>query len=338
MTNRNASPSLFGWRYQICSAIWVFFDQIEKIDSIRLEGKDEDIEVLYYSDGKGFLQAKSTMEPAKTNGRYTDFKKALESLGEAAQNADSDCDLFYISNYEEMLRSCKNYIMPDEVTKFSELPSSLQEIIEKYVEKSTYSEAINLDKFNLLMLPFSSEPHGDKRVRMKIKEFLEPIEANSAKLSRQVYGYLLSMFLDNGCNPDLNVSISKRQLLSLMIFSKIDNRNDDEICEYLELDYEEIEETRRILEEYIDWKSDQFSFVIKVRTNYRNYKTLNQGKTSINEFSFMEDDLCKELSKEVFNKDFEQLDSNEKNAFYILVYKILLTKRFSENLEKEANL
>jgi len=47
MTNRNATPSAFGWDFQVNAAIVIMLDNIKEMTSIRLEG-DEDIEVNLY--------------------------------------------------------------------------------------------------------------------------------------------------------------------------------------------------------------------------------------------------------------------------------------------------
>ena len=54
MKNRNASASAFGWDFQVNAAILLMLENIEKAEKIRVEGKDEDIEITL-NDKKRFI-------------------------------------------------------------------------------------------------------------------------------------------------------------------------------------------------------------------------------------------------------------------------------------------
>lgn len=56
--NFNASASIFGWHFQINVAIFFMLNEIQNIDSVRVEGKDEDIEFNLKTGNKIFIQAK----------------------------------------------------------------------------------------------------------------------------------------------------------------------------------------------------------------------------------------------------------------------------------------
>ena len=43
---RNATPSSFGWDFQINAAIVLMLENIKTIKSVRVEGKKEDIELI----------------------------------------------------------------------------------------------------------------------------------------------------------------------------------------------------------------------------------------------------------------------------------------------------
>ena len=64
MANRNATPSAFGWDFQVNAAIIIMLDNIKEMTAIRLEG-DEDIEVNL-DDGTSILaQAKSVVRSSE---------------------------------------------------------------------------------------------------------------------------------------------------------------------------------------------------------------------------------------------------------------------------------
>ena len=50
--SRNATPSSFGWDFQINAAIVLMLENIKAIKSVRVEGKKEDIELLLESKEK----------------------------------------------------------------------------------------------------------------------------------------------------------------------------------------------------------------------------------------------------------------------------------------------
>ena len=45
MENRNASASAFGWDFQANAAILLMLENIQEAEMVRVEGKDEDIEI-----------------------------------------------------------------------------------------------------------------------------------------------------------------------------------------------------------------------------------------------------------------------------------------------------
>lgn len=57
-TDTNASPSAYGWVFQVGAGITLFLDNIKEVTAIKMEGKKDDIE-LGYLIGKIYEKEKS---------------------------------------------------------------------------------------------------------------------------------------------------------------------------------------------------------------------------------------------------------------------------------------
>lgn len=131
MADRRASKVLFGFDFQINAAIVLMLENINDLESLRLESDLEDID-LTLSNGQHILaQAKAVV-----NGS-TDFQnvrrnlqKALTSLSEACQSADAK-QLILITNSLNPFKdeASRQLIWGPTRRNFSTLPPSAQTII-----------------------------------------------------------------------------------------------------------------------------------------------------------------------------------------------------------------
>ena len=98
MSNSNASPTMFGFDFQVNAAIYLMLENIEKMNEIRLEGKTEDIE-LFLDDGKRiYAQAKSVVNGSTDLSHVRqNLNKALKTLSKADSKETEKLILGYIS-------------------------------------------------------------------------------------------------------------------------------------------------------------------------------------------------------------------------------------------------
>lgn len=61
MENRNASASAFGWDFQANAAILLMLENIQDAEKVRVEGKDEDIEITLADKTKIYSQVKAVI-------------------------------------------------------------------------------------------------------------------------------------------------------------------------------------------------------------------------------------------------------------------------------------
>lgn len=57
--NRNASPSAYGWAFQVGAGIKLMLENVKEFTALKMEGKNDDIEITM-PNGKIYAQAKST--------------------------------------------------------------------------------------------------------------------------------------------------------------------------------------------------------------------------------------------------------------------------------------
>lgn len=140
MGTRNASPSAFGWDFQINAAIFLMIENIKDADKVRVEGEDEDIEIYLKDKTKIYSQAKSVVKPDDYSNVNEKLSAALETLNLAAQNEDGI--LFtYVTNSSNPFNNIKTLQYFQDVThlKFSELPALAQKKITEIIRKNGYT-------------------------------------------------------------------------------------------------------------------------------------------------------------------------------------------------------
>lgn len=86
MINRRANAVLFGFDFQINAAIILMLENIKDLQSVRLESKNEDIELTLANGQKILAQAKAVEKSSSDFSHVREnLKKALISLSEGAQ-------------------------------------------------------------------------------------------------------------------------------------------------------------------------------------------------------------------------------------------------------------
>ena len=98
MTNRSATPVLFGFDFQANAAIVLMLENIKYMTSIRLEGY-EDIEINLNDGSSVLAQAKAVVNSSTDfSNVISNLKKTIVSLSEAEHKSHSVKELIYILN------------------------------------------------------------------------------------------------------------------------------------------------------------------------------------------------------------------------------------------------
>ena len=135
--NRNASPSAYGWAFQVGAGIKLMLENITEFTALKMEGKNDDIE-LSLPSGKIYAQAKSVTVMGDQSSATEKLKKALETLSDDATKDNNSIKLIYITNilnpFSSSLQNSPYYNCYDTSYNYSILPAEDREKIRKIVE------------------------------------------------------------------------------------------------------------------------------------------------------------------------------------------------------------
>lgn len=261
MSNRIATSTLFGFDFQINAAIVIMLENIEDVDTIRMEGK-EDIEILL-NDGNYILaQAKSVVQSSKDfTNVITNLKKAMESLSEASAGLMIK-ELIYITNSTnpfhvksekhifEGLPTHRNYdnLLPQSQKKIDEIISNLTTSIDK-------------SKLWIQTLPFETD---DKRERYKyiwniIEELLNKLRIVGIS-KESLHQIWCQEIFRSGTIGEQRIKLTKADIIWPIIVMSTNHENYDDY----DLDEAEVEEATRLYQSIINTYTERYEFLTKV--------------------------------------------------------------------------
>jgi hypothetical protein len=95
--NRNASPSAYGWAFQVGAGIKLMLEYVKEFTALKMEGKDDDIEITL-PDGKIYAQAKSVTVMGNQSTAMENLKNSLDTLSDDVKKDSNPVKLIYITN------------------------------------------------------------------------------------------------------------------------------------------------------------------------------------------------------------------------------------------------
>lgn len=344
MPDRNATPTNFGFQFQINVAIYFMFNYLKNIKSIRVEGKKQDVEVTLMNENKYMIQAKSTATNIYDNkNNSTKLREALESLAEA-DNKNVEC-LFYASNLINPLNTTTKEFENNRIVtvKYGELSPKSQAKIDKQIANNIDNGEIyniNRDKLVILKIPFFGDFPEERHnfIYEVAKITLTKMGENLANRHRDIIDYCEGKFLNNSAtNP--KIEISKEEFCNWIILIEVENSSLLE--QYIDIGISELDydEAYRKYQNYIDRKASSYENYTKVLSLY-NKKSKDRMMTII--------DFVKEEKVALYNIFFNETLQNENEIeekkrldLYIsqmLSYVILKKNSIISRIEKEAAL
>ena len=319
-SNVNASSTIAGFQFQVNVAIYFMLKYLKEIDSIRVEGEKEDVEVKLKNNYKYMIQAKAqTVNLYDSTNNSKKLKNALKSL--ANSDGKNVQYLFYACNMLDPLDSSDEVFKKYEiVTKmYSELSEESRSKIDKQI--SNIGEIkIDKKKLAIIRIPFfgNFESEKYKFIYQTAKEVFSIMSESLSNKSNTLICNVESKFYNNG-TAKKNVTITKEEFCNWIILTEIESldlSNDNLKIGIDELDYYE---AYTQYERFIDEKMSSYENYGKVYSLYSRVKT-NKSIT-INQF-------VKEKKIELYNYFFEDcLESeeqiNEDNKFDVYVSQII---------------
>ena len=319
-SNVNASPTMAGFQFQVNVAIYFMLRYLKEIDSIRVEGEKEDIEVKLNNNSKYMIQAKAqTVNLEDSTNNTSKLKNALKSLANAdGKNVQY---LFYACNMRDPLDSSDEEFKKYEIiTKmYNELSEESKEKIDKQIDNISEIN-INKEKLVIIRIPFFGQFNEEKYkfIYQTAKEVFGIMSENLANKSNTIIHNVESKFYNNG-TAKKEAIITKEEFCNWIILTEIeglDLSNDNLNIGIDELEYYD---AYTQYERFIDEKMSSYENYGKVYSLFRRVR--NNKDITINQF-------VKEKKLELYNYFFEEcLESeeqiNEDNKFDVYVAQII---------------
>lgn len=336
MKNRRANAVLFGFDFQRNAAIILMLENIKELQSIRLESKNEDIELKLDNNQKILAQAKAVEKSSCDFSHVREnLKKALTSLSEGASKTTVQQLIFITNSHNPFNDSGSSSIFcgfPTHRT-FSTLPPSAQEIVKDYL--ANIENPLDLQKFTIQVFPFETDNDVEryKAVTQAINDFIGSIDAN---LSPGLGNWLLQIWHDalfiNGSKKDSSIELSKKDIIwPILVHETNINRCDDDFLSQFEIGiYDEIVNQYN---EIINYCCERIEFFTKILYDYIQFPSTKKPIEKCQDFI----DHSWENYKSEFssnNIDAQTLEGLAK----IILYNVIRRRITIDKIKKEVNL
>lgn len=327
MSTRNASPSAFGWDFQANAAILLMIENIKEADKVRVEGKDEDIEITLKNKSKIYSQVKAVTRPDDYSNVIDKLEAALETLDLASANGDG-CLFTYITNSPNPFNNQKtmSYFNSRTHLYYSELPTSCQGKIQDIIAKKSYTN-IDVNKIDIRVIPFyGSDPKNRfKEIQASVNELLSDLGINVSGINTELLSIWQRDFFHNATQVDTSIIIDKKQMIWPLIVLVVDKIVANEYKkDFIDDDIEEIERKYRML---INQKTMLYEFFTRVISDHR------RSKLSVREFV---DEYWINYLDIVETVDAE--DNTRMCLIKIILYRILTQRKCISEIRKGVNL
>lgn len=327
MENRNASPSAFGWDFQVNSAILLMLENIEDAKRIRVEGADEDIEIILQDQSKIYAQAKSVIKPDDYTHVIDKLAKALETLNLAAKKSDGS--LFtYVTNSPNPFndKTTMSFFTGRTHLDFDELPDRAQKKIEEIIQNKGYSY-IDIHKVDIRIIPFyGKDPKNKyKEILACVNEFLGKVNIDLAGINTEIMGIWQRDLFQNATQIDTTISISKEKMIWPLIVLVVEKTAASEYKK--DYDDDEIEEIERKYKLIINMNTMSYEIISRVISDYK----MSKKPLKI----FVADHWDEYL--DIVNA-IDADDDIKESLVKIILYRILVQRQYIRDIKRGANL
>lgn len=327
MSTRNASPSAFGWDFQVNAAIVLMLENIKEAKVVRVEGADEDIEITLQDQSKIYAQAKAVSKPDDTSHVLEKLTKALETLDGDAKNGDGSI-FTYVTNSLNPFNSQKTipFFTGRTHLDFDELPDVAQKKIEKIIQTKTYSN-LDLHKIDIRVIPFYGNDLKNryKEIKACIDEFLGDVQINIPGINSEIMKIWQNDFFQNATQTDTTISISKDKMIWPLIIRVVDRTSANDYKR--DFDDDEIEEIERKYRMIINQNTMNYRMLSRVLADYR--KIRKPQKQFVAEHWEEYQDIVSNITDD---------DSVKETLIKIILYRILTQRQYIREIKRGVNL
>lgn len=329
-----ASSSIFGWQFQISASIYLMIKYFGRFEKMKLESKEEDIEITLENNKKIYAQAKSKQKPLDGNdGHSTKLNEALRTLSsKRKQDAEK---LYYVNNLEpNPLNSGTNEFNDLTILDYYDLTQESKQKIDNQLHNLNISD-FDKNKFSILKIPYygNDKTQRQKYIDKQVAQFLISLNY-SENFSKNLVEIWESEFLHNATIPNNEVYIKKDDVIWTMVVLKLKNEKSIDYNKDYGVDEEQFYMAVEKYEKIINYKEGNFSMVNKITYLHDNYIKQNTDKLIMD---FINDNI-NELFEIIFDKSANiETDLIEITCTKIITRLILLRKQMFKNIVKGAN-
>lgn len=332
--NRRANAVMFGFDFQVNSAIVLMLENIEDLKSLRLEGNYEDIE-LELENGEYIIAQAKAVEKSSSDFRNVrkNLKNSLVSLSEGSQKVNAQ-QLILITNSPNPLNedASKSVFFGDAHRDFSSLPESSKSLIEGYLSKII--QPLDLVKFMIQVLPFETDNDSEryKIVKQKIDDFIGDLNLSIPGLGKKLLNIWHEEVFKNGTKKDEVIRLKKKDIIWPIIVITTDvERHDDSFAEIFDSSvYDEIVYQYK---DTIESCCERCEFFIKVLCDYNEYQTTKKLAEKCMDFALNK--WVDYLSEFEVNKIDEE---TKKGLIQIILYNIARNRITIDKIKKGVKL
>ena len=277
--NRRANATLFGFDFQVNAAIVLMIENIQEMTQLKLESKNEDIDLTLKDNSHILAQAKAVVEASRDfKNVRNNLKKSLKSLSDGASKVDSK-QLIFITNSPNPLKDDESrfaFYGPAH-RPFKSLPESSQTIINKFISKLKLDSSFDVNKFMIQIVPFETDIDAEKYkyVKSVIDEFVgSKLLLNSPGLTARMHTVWKDFIFNNGTKSNVKICLSKKELIwpIITVITDISYKADEELEEIIgDVDGEVYDSVIQRYSDIINACCDRFEFVTKVIADYASY-------------------------------------------------------------------
>ena len=221
--NRNASPSAYGWAFQVGAGIKLMLDHVKEFECLKMEGKYDDIEITLSGNKKIYAQAKSVTQMGDQSTANVNLKKSLEVLDADSENEDS-AQLIYITNILNPLSTSSKlspfYDKYDKIYDYSVLPATDQQKIIDLVGSD-----FPLEQFQIHVLRFfGKDEEKFDGIKEAIEKFLQEALGETSHIHNlwPKWYTLFSLNCTDKPKEEMSFDKTKKEILQPVIVLAID--------------------------------------------------------------------------------------------------------------------
>lgn len=341
----SAVATEFGFHFQTDAGIAIMLEYLNNKDfqGLKMEGL-EDIELRFNDKSVILAQAKASIDPnINFHNNTAKLKKALKTLSTAGTKANKVRKYIFITNSSEPFRNeapNQNFYSYDDLD-YQQLTEPVRDQLKEYTEKlknkDIMLEAFELNKFNIVVLPFTGNDLNKRKraLRNLLDDWYGSLDVDIEGLIAKICQIWQETVFENNTvfedhqmkyngkklkHPEKkNRSIKKKDLiwpLIVLLVSRM-RRSDDFYDSYLDGDY--------------DYLMDEYYDIIKITTERFRFIT-----KVLSDFSFYEDNIFNMSKKRRKRKDLDNefIESSWKDYVKLFGLNEISEKNDQEDLTK----